>query len=154
MFAIFYSILLITMMIDFDHMLICDSLIFTGAGAALICIAVGKLGWKDHLLGLLVGFVIYLLIYGLAKLIYKQEAFGFGDVMLMGMMGLYLGLAGSIFASLLSFVVAAVGMVIMKIAGKKISSKVEVPFGPYMCIAGFITSIFGDKIISSYMAQF
>ena len=96
------------------------------------------------------GFGVYLAIYLLAKFFYKKEAFGFGDVELMGSIGLILGLRGGIEVLFLSFYIAVLGIVTLKILGKAFGRRTEMPFGPYMCIAAFIVTLFEQPIFDLY----
>lgn len=149
-----WSMLLITAMIDMDHMIIADSVLYFFTAAGVIGIAVGK-GFilnelSDNLFGLISGFLLYLLIYLGARMIYKKEAFGFGDVMLMGASGAFLGLRFTVLAAILSFYVALIVIMVMKIVGKKIKVSEEIPFGPYICISVFIVSLYGDRLMQMY----
>jgi len=156
--ALFYislwSMLLITAMIDYDHMIISDAvlLFFTVVGIALN-LFIG-FDYKSHILGGIAGFSFYLLIYVAAKAIYKKEAFGFGDVMLIGAIGLLLGLRDTVLISILSFYVALFLILGFRLLGKKFSVKEEVPFGPYICISAFIVSLWGDNLVELYFRIF
>lgn len=144
-----WSMLLITMMIDFKHMIVFDSVLLFFAVPGAVCRMIeGEI--IVALLGMLAGFGAYLLIYLIAKLIYGQEAFGFGDVLLMGTIGIYLGVRDALLVAIGSFLVAAVAIIIMAIFRKKITKKMEIPFGPYICIAAFIISIWSDQIVAAY----
>lgn len=153
-YASLWSMLLITAMIDIDHMIIADSVLyfFTASGLLGIVMVKGFLlhELSDNLLGLIAGFLLYLLIYLGAKAVYKKEAFGFGDVMLMGASGVFLGLRDTVLAAILSFYVALIVIIIMKIIGKKIKVSQEIPFGPYICIAVFIVSLYGNSLMEMY----
>ena len=149
-----WSMLLITSLIDLDHMVIIDQVLLFFTLFAVAYVIFSPTAWLPHLIGLAIGFGFYLLIYLVAKLIYGQEAFGFGDVLLMGSCGLFLGTSKTIVASLASFVVAAIAIVLMKVIGKKeVSGKLEVPFGPYICVSVFATSVFGERLINFYLAS-
>lgn len=152
---VFWSMLLIVAMIDIDTMSIYDIVLIVFSGASLIII-VADYGWeaKTYLLGAAVGFLIYYMIYIGAKLVYKQEAFGFGDVLLNGAIGLVLGFPNIILQSFLSFFVSLFFVLIFAIIGKKIKLKQEIPFGPYMCISAIIISLYGDTLIRWYLAWF
>ncbi len=153
-YASLWSMLLITAMIDYDEMIISDAVLlaFTLVGAVSI------IGMKAEILtrvyGLIFGFGFYFAIYYIAKLIYKKEAFGFGDVMLMGALGIFMGFRDTALTSILSFYIALVVIVIMKIFGKKLEFKQEIPFGPYICISAFVVSLYGDEIVRLYMNLF
>lgn len=92
----------------------------------------------NMLLGMLAGGGIFLLITLLGGMFYGKEAMGFGDVKLMGALGLFFGLSNIIIITLLSFLIGAVlsiGLLVTKI--KK--SDEYIPFGPFIVIATFIS---------------
>jgi len=147
MHASLWSMLLITAVIDFEHMVISTWVLLGFSPGAILYVVFTGAPAISHLLGLIMGFGFYFLIYFVVKILYKREAFGYGDVLLMGAAGLFLGLPKALLTCMLSFYVALFAIILMKIAGKKITAKQEVPFGPYICIAAFIASLFGDKIL-------
>jgi len=140
------SMLLITALIDYDHMVIMDSVLFAFSIPMFLCIVFTKMAAREYLLGAVIGFSAYLAIYVLAKLIYKKEAFGYGDVLLMGAVGLFLGIDKIIVAVIMPFYIALGAIIVRKLFGKQIKRKDEIPFGPFICIAACITSIFGNQI--------
>lgn len=156
----FWSMLLITAVIDLDEMSIYDGILWIGTAPAavyLIWEGIETASWGhllEHGIGFALGFGSFLLIYWIVKLIYKEEKFGFGDVMLMGSIGLCLKWRGTIIAFLLSFFLAVLGVAIQRLLGKGMKRDTELPFGPYMCIAALLTSIFGERIWAWYMSMF
>lgn len=108
----------------------------------------------EGLIGGLVGFGLFLGIYLGAKWVYKKEAFGFGDVLLMGSVGIYLGFKLTLLASFLSFYVALVGIGIQKTLGKKIGLKQEVAFGPAICMAVILSVMYGETWLNWYVKTF
>ena len=150
LYAVFWSMLLVVTMMDFDEMIIAESVLLVGTALCVGCLLILGSPIFSHLLGGLVGFGVYLMIYLLAKAFYKKEAFGFGDVELMASIGLILGLRGSIISLLLSFYIAVMGIALCKILGKTIGRHREIPFGPYMCIAAFLVSLYEQQIYDLY----
>ena len=92
------------------------------------------------LLGSLVGAGIFLIITLLGGLIAGKEAMGFGDVKLMGAMGLFFGWMNMIVISLIAFLLAAV-ISIFLLASKKKTTDEYIPFGPFIVMATFIVMI-------------
>lgn len=92
----------------------------------------------DMLLGMVTGAGIFLLITLVGGLIAGKEAMGFGDVKLMGALGLYFGFSGIIVISLIAFLLGAIISIIL-IATKKKKSDEYIPFGPFIVIAAIIT---------------
>lgn len=92
----------------------------------------------NMLLGMLVGAGIFLFITLVGGMLYGKEAMGFGDVKLMGAIGLYFGLSNIIIITLVSFLIGAILSVIL-LATKMKSTNEYIPFGPFIVIATFIS---------------
>ena len=91
----------------------------------------------DMLLGGLAGAGIFLVITLLGGLIAGKEAMGFGDVKLMGALGLYFGLSNIIVISVLSFLIGAIASIILIVTKIKKTDE-YIPFGPFIVISTFI----------------
>ena len=91
-------------------------------------------------LGLIVGAGIFLALTFLGNIVFKKKTMGFGDVKIMGTLGLFFGWRSIIAISILSFFIAAifsVGLIIVnKIRKKKIDE--FIPFGPFIVLATFV----------------
>lgn len=92
----------------------------------------------NMLLGMLAGGGIFLLITLLGGLFYGKEAMGFGDVKLMGALGLYFGLSNIIIVTLVSFLIGAILSIILLVTKIKKSDE-YIPFGPFIVIATFLS---------------
>lgn len=92
----------------------------------------------NMLLGMLAGGGIFLLITLLGGLFYGKEAMGFGDVKLMGALGLFFGLSNIVIITLLSFLIGAVLSIVLLVTKIKKSDE-YIPFGPFIVIATFIS---------------
>lgn len=97
----------------------------------------GITAFTNSILGMLVGSGIFLLITLLGGFIAGKEAMGFGDVKLMGALGLFFGWINIIIVSVLAFLLAAIisiGILIFKRKG----FNDYIPFGPFIVIASLI----------------
>lgn len=92
----------------------------------------------NNILGMIVGGGIFLLITLIGGLIAGKEAMGFGDVKLMGTMGLFFGWINMIVISVIAFLLAAIVSIIILIAKKKKMDE-YIPFGPFIVIGAIIT---------------
>ena len=92
----------------------------------------------NMLLGMLAGGGIFLLITLLGGLFYGKEAMGFGDVKLMGALGLYFGLSNIIIITLVSFLIGAILSIILLLTKIKKSDE-YIPFGPFIVMATFLS---------------
>lgn len=91
----------------------------------------------DNILGMLVGGGIFLLITLIGGAIAGKEAMGFGDVKLMGALGLFFGWINMIMISVMAFLFAAIiSIVILIIKRKKFNE--YIPFGPFIVVASMI----------------
>ena len=91
----------------------------------------------DLLLGMVAGAGIFLFITLVGGLIAGKEAMGFGDVKLMGALGLFFGLRTIIIIALIAFLLGAIVGVALILFKKKKQSE-YIPFGPFIVIAALI----------------
>lgn len=92
----------------------------------------------NMLLGMIAGAGIFLTITLVGGLFYGKEAMGFGDVKLMGALGLYFGLSHIVIITLVSFLIGAVLSIVL-LATKIKKTDEYIPFGPFIVIATFIS---------------
>lgn len=86
-----------------------------------------------------------------AWLIYKKEAMGDGDVILMAPLALLMGWPKVLVGLYLSFVLGGlVGLVL--VAGRKKNLRSTLPFGPFMILGTFISLVWGDNLLSWYLS--
>ena len=91
----------------------------------------------DMLLGMIAGAGIFLFITLVGGLIAGKEAMGFGDVKLMGGLGLFFGWRTIIIISLIAFLLGAIiGCALIIFRRKK--SNEYIPFGPCIVISAII----------------
>lgn len=94
-------------------------------------------------IGMFLGTTIFFILTVLGNIVFKKETMGFGDVKLMGAIGLFFGWRNIILISILSFLVAAIysiGLIIVKKI-KKQEIEEFIPFGPFIVIASIIVMI-------------
>ena len=78
---------------------------------------------------------------------------GYGDFKLLAMLGAWLGWQPLLVVILLSSVVGATVGITM-IVLKKTDSGTQIPFGPYLAAAGWLTLVWGDDLMRSYLSLF
>ena len=77
---------------------------------------------------------------------------GFGDVKLMGALGLYFGLSNIIVITLLSFLIGAILSIILLVTKIKKSNE-YIPFGPFIVIGTFISIYVPFETIKNILLQ-
>ena len=86
------------------------------------------------------------------ELLYGKEAMGFGDVKLMGALGLYFGLSNIIIITLLSFLIGAIlSIVLLATKIKKIDE--YIPFGPFIVLGTFISIFIPFEVIKNALLE-
>ena len=91
-------------------------------------------------LGMILGASIFLILTFVGNLIFKKETMGFGDVKLMGTLGLFFGWRSVIAITIISFFIAAIFSLVLIIKNKIQNKETNefIPFGPFIVIAAFI----------------
>lgn len=106
---------------------------------------------QEAVIGAVAGYLILWSIYWLFKLATGKEGMGYGDFKLLAALGAWLGWKMLLPIILLSSVVGAVVGIVLIILARR-GRNVPIPFGPYLAAAGFIVLLYGDAIVSRFLA--
>ncbi|MCX8160266.1 MAG: prepilin peptidase [Candidatus Saccharicenans sp.] len=152
--CIFVSSLIALGFIDFFHQIIPDHISIPVLVLALVYAPFRyDLNLRRALLGAVAGGGFLLVVYLVYLLWKKKEGLGMGDVMMMLMVGAYLGLSRTILTLLLASVVGAIfGLLLMKFRGKDM--KYALPFGSFIAPAAFVSLVWGEPLITWYLSLF
>ena len=129
-------ILVILILADIKTMILPDQLI-----ALLALTGFGFIPYHEGFLppvfGLLLGLIPMMLIYGIGRLVTKDEVMGFGDVKLMAALGFILGPAGILFTLAAGFLASGIyyGTLLMM---RKLRLRDEGPLGPFLAGAAIL----------------
>ena len=147
---------LLVIVIDYEHRLI---LFVVTIPAAIILAVLGSLdpsrGPEKTLLGGLVGFLavfgLYLLGGLFARLIWRlrnqpleEVAFGFGDVVLAGVIGLMVGYPGIILALFLGVLAGglfSLGYILVMVLRHRYEAFMPIPYSPFLILGGMAVYI-------------
>jgi len=152
-FCVFFASLLAISVIDLDHYIIPNRVIYPTLAVTipLLVVAAAAGGSWDHLrnaaIGGVAGFAVLLAIH-----VAVPRGMGFGDVRLAGVIGMMLGWLGLRYLFLglfLAFLLASVIGVAL-IAARLRSRKDAVPFGPFMALGAVLAVLWGRAILSVY----
>lgn len=140
--------------IDLDHQIIPDVLSIPGIGAGLLwSLTPGGIGWRDSLLGVLVGGGVFVVIIFASVLVLGQPGMGVGDVKLGAMLGAFLGWKLAVLSILLSVLVGGPLAATLLATGRR-TRKDPLPFGPFLALGGLISLFWGDALLEWYLEQF
>ncbi len=111
---------------------------------------IGGPGWQgllSALVGMAAAGLLVWVVRIVASLALHQEAMGFGDVTLMGMIGSFLGWQPAVLVFFLApFSGVAVALPQWLLTGRK-----DVAFGPYLCLSALIVIVFWPVIWESWV---
>ena len=143
-FFVFFSILLVASLIDWDTFLLPDSLTLGGLAFGLISSVFRRdFSLYDSLLGALVGGLSFLLIYLYYTKLRKMEGLGVGDVKLMAFIGSVAGIWGVAYAVFLGSLLGL--LYALPIIIKNRTLQFAVPYGPFLSIGVFLGTFLDIK---------
>ncbi|MDQ2077729.1 A24 family peptidase [Marinimicrobium sp. ABcell2] len=138
-------------MIDIDTQLLPDNITLPLLWLGLIVNSFGVFtSLTDALWGAVAGYLSLWSIYWLFKLLTGKEGMGFGDFKLLAALGAWMGWQMlPLIVLMSSFVGAAIGIGMILIRGR--DRNIPIPFGPYLAIAGWLSLLWGDMLITQYL---
>lgn len=154
---LFVSILLAISLIDFKSYTIPNTLIACGILCWAVFIPFAPQGaWAYIKEGLIGGLVIggALLLFSLgADFLLKKESMGGGDIKLIFVTGLYLGLVQNLLNLILSCIIGIIFGLVMQTRSDTKNGGI-IPFGPAIAMGTLITLLIGEQISTWYLGLF
>ncbi|MCR4300529.1 MAG: A24 family peptidase [Sulfuricaulis sp.] len=137
--------------IDFDRQLLPDDITLPLLWGGLILNAFAVFTpLFDAVIGAVSGYLFLWMVYQLFKLTTGKEGMGYGDFKLFAALGAWLGWQSLPLIILLSSLVGAiVGISFILYFGH--DRRLPIPFGPFLCVAGWIALMWGDTLTSHYL---
>lgn len=137
--------------IDYDHQLLPDDITLPLLWAGLAFNLYGTYAsLPAAVIGAIAGYTSLWLVYQLFKLITGREGMGYGDFKLFAAFGAWLGWQSLPLIILLSsFLGAVIGLGMIFLRGRDRS--LPIPFGPFLCLAGWVALMWGDAITRAYL---
>ncbi len=140
--------------IDIGHKLLPDSitlpLLWLGILLALFDVFIDL---ETSIIGVMAGYLSLWSVFMLFKLITGKEGMGYGDFKLLAMLGAWLGwkpLLVVIITSSLVGAIVGISMIVLQITERG----TQIPFGPYLAAAGWMTLLWGDSLMRFYFSLF
>lgn len=144
-YSALFSVLLVITMIDYRHHIIPNTTVVFILVLAVINIFLNN----NNLVSYIIGFFIVSLPLLLIAYI-SGGKMGGGDIKLMAAAGLLLGWQKILLALMIGSIIGSVIGVTL-IALKIIERKQMIPFGPFLSLGIFISSLYGDMLIKLYL---
>jgi len=150
-YLVLSSLMLCASFADLEDYIIPDILIILGIINRIVFIILSNNFLSELLSSLIGGFgmaiPLYVLVIVMEKIL-KKEAMGGGDIKLVFMLGLYLGIPESLFG----IIVACIVGIIFAYSSDALHK--QFPFGPSLCVGYFISILCGSTLISWYLSLF
>jgi len=142
----YMAILILIIVIDLENRLILNKTTYPGTILALLfTFVLPNLNFRSALVGAVIGFLIFLGIYLLAKYTFGSGAIGWGDVMLAMMMGAMLGVPSILTAIVIGIFLGGITSAFL-LATRLVKPKTHLPYGQYLAIAAMIMLVWGADI--------
>ncbi len=157
--ALYSYIFILIAIIDLDHKLILNKIVYPSLIVALIIApffikndilnaGIAGSGIVNALIGGAVGFVFLLV-----PAIVIPGGMGFGDVKMAALIGLATGFAEVIVAILGAIILG--GLTAMALLILRLKKRKEgIPFGPFLSLAAIVTLLWGTQILNWYLGMF
>lgn len=137
--------------IDYDHQLLPDDITLPFLWLGLIVnVKAIFVPLTAAVIGVVAAYLSLWLVFQVFKLVTGKEGMGYGDFKLFAVFGAWLGWQQLPLIILLSsFVGAIVGLTGILLFGRDRAH--PIPFGPFLCAAGWIALLWGDTITRAYL---
>lgn len=150
--SLFFALLLVATVIDFQHLIIPDKITYPGMILGLALSFVNPdLRPLDSLIGLLAGGASLYLLAMAGDFLFKKESLGGGDIKLAAMLGAFLGWRAIIIIFFGAAVLGLIYAIIQMAFSAETRKSRMIPFGPFLSMAALIALFFGDAIIEFYI---
>ena len=148
--ALFACGLIVLFVTDLQHKILPNVITVPGIAVGVLCSFFLPPGWRDSLLGILVGGGT---LFAIGETYYRlrgQEGLGMGDVKLLGMIGAFLGWKLVLLTLVLaSFAGSLVGVALI-VSGRG-NMKYALPFGTFLAVGALVAAIWGTPIVDWYV---
>jgi len=152
---IFVYVLFTLTITDLYDFIIPDGCILTALVTWFVSALLMHQGLKELLTGLLTGLcfgAVLLLVVLIFDKIMKKESMGGGDIKLIAVSALYLGLFGSLF---MMFGACIIGLLFALFTNyRKTNEEMHFPFGPAIALSTVIMLLYGSPLVGWYLSLF
>lgn len=138
-------------LIDYDHQLLPDNITLPLLWLGLLFnLGTTYVPLTSAVIGAIAGYVSLWTVFQLFKLATGKEGMGYGDFKLFAALGAWLGWQQLPLIILLSsFLGALIGIGFIILKGR--DRRLPIPFGPFLCGAGWVALLWGDMLTRAYL---
>lgn len=151
--SFYIGALILIIVIDLEHRLILNRVVLPLTAVALLgsfFVTQSENTIGLALVGGLVGYIIFGLIYAIGQKMFGVGALGFGDVKLAMALGAMLGFQRIFFCLMLGILLGGIISLLLILSGR-VKRNSYLPYGQYLALAGIIMLIWGQQIVAWYV---
>lgn len=148
---LFSAALVVLFVIDLEHQILPNRITLPGVAAGLLASVFFEPGWRDSLLGILLGGGLLLAIAEAYFRVRREEGLGLGDVKMLAMVGAFLGWPQVLVTLVLSSVAGSLVGIALVVAGRG-TMKYALPYGTFLALGAAASSLMGDTIVAWYVS--
>jgi len=146
---LFACAMIVLFVIDLEHRILPDVITLPGIAIGFAFSLFLPPGWRDSLIGIVLGGGSLWLMGELYFRIRHEEGMGFGDVKMLAMIGAFLGWKLMLLTLVLSsFLGSIIGVGV--IALNRGDMKYALPFGTFLAAGAIVAATVGDSIVTWY----
>jgi leader peptidase (prepilin peptidase)/N-methyltransferase len=148
---LFGCALIVLFFVDLEHHRLPNEITLPGIVAGFAFSVFMPPGWRDSLLGIVIGGGSLWLLGTVWFLLRHEEGMGFGDVKMLAMIGAFLGWKLMLATLLVSTILgSAIGLGL--ITARRGDLKTALPFGCFLAIGAAVASVVGDRALDWYLS--
>mgnify|MGYP000865698597 FL=1 len=102
---------------------------------------------EEAILSMIIGFILYSMVYGVGKWIWKEEVFGIGDVYYLTALGPFFSIGQILFIGLFSFVIGGGVVISWMLLFNRNKLHIKIPFAPFISMSALLTFLFSIQWI-------
>ncbi len=147
-YAFYTAVLILIIVIDLENRLILDIVTLPGTALALLFsffLPNTIINPTSAVLGAVIGFVLFLIIYAIAKVTFGPGAIGQGDVKLALLMGAMLGVPDILVALMIGILFGGFVSGFL-LATRLVKRNTYLPYGQYLAAAAIVMLLWGEPI--------
>jgi leader peptidase (prepilin peptidase)/N-methyltransferase len=148
--VLFGCALIVLFAIDLEHHLLPNVITLPGIAAGFAFSLITEPGWRDSLIGIVLGGGV---LWAIAEGYYRirhEEGLGMGDVKMLAMVGAFIGWELTLVTLMMaSFAGSIVGLLL--IVSRRGSMKYALPFGTFLAMGAVLAATIGPAVIDWYV---
>ena len=145
--------MIVLFVIDLQHRILPNVITVTGVPIGLVLSLFLPPGWKESLIGLLLGGGV---LYVIGEAYYRLrgiDGLGMGDVKMLAMIGAFLGWRLTLVTLIFASFTGSLAGVAMLVTGRG-GMKAALPFGTFLAVGALVAAVAGDQIFSWYVSLY